>query len=245
MGHIIEGRNAVIEALRAGVSVSAVLVAQGVGGPPVEEVRTLAEAAGVPVKTVPKRMLDERSARGAHQGVMAEVASFGYSSLGEIISRSASKTPSLVIVLDHITDEGNLGAIARSAEVVGADGLIMPKARSAKVGPVAQKTSAGALSHLPVAREANMVQALTALKDAGYWVAGASEKAEMLAWDAPLEGRLALVMGGEGEGLSRLVEQSCDFLVRLPVAGSVSSLNVAQATTVLAFEWARRGAVGQ
>jgi len=242
MSALIEGRNAVIEALRAGVAVTQVLIASGVQGAPVEEVRRLAAAAGVPVKTVPRHVLDERSARGAHQGVAAEAAPFAYTALADIIASAADRPRSLVVVLDHLTDEGNLGAIARSAEVAGADGLVVPKARSAQVGAGAQKTSAGALAYLPVAREANIAQVIGRLKHAGYWAIGASEKADMLAWEAPLEGRIALVMGAEGEGLARLVERECDLLVRLPVAGSVESLNVAHAATVLMFEWVRRGA---
>lgn len=242
MSALIEGRNAVIEALRAGVAITEVLIASGTTGAPVEEVRRLAADAGVPVKTVPRRLLDERSARGAHQGVAAEAAPFAYTGIADLIASAADRPRSLVVVLDHLTDEGNLGAIARSAEVAGADGLVVPKARSAQVGAVAQKTSAGALAHLPVAREANIVQVIGRLKDAGYWAIGASEKADMLAWDAPLEGRIALVMGAEGDGLARLVERECDLLVRLPVAGSVESLNVAHAATVLMFEWVRRGA---
>ncbi len=240
MSALIEGRNAVIEALRAGVPVTGILIAAGTKGAPVDEVRRLAADTGVPVETVSRRLLDERSVRGAHQGVLAEVAPFAYAPLADIIATAAGRPRSLIVVLDHITDEGNLGAIARSAEVAGADGLVVPKARSAQVGAVAQKTSAGALAYLPVAREANIVQVLGRLKETGYWIVGASEKADMLAWEAPLEGRIALVMGAEGEGLARLVEKTCDLLVRLPVAGSIDSLNVAQAATVLMFEWVRR-----
>lgn len=241
MSDLIEGRNAVIEALRAGRVVTAVLIAAGTKGAPVDEVRRLAAEVGVPVKTVPRHVLDERSVRGAHQGVVAEATPFEYTALADIIASAAERPRSLVVVLDHITDEGNLGAVARSAEVAGADGLVVPKARSAQVGTVAQKTSAGALAYLPVAREPNIVQVLGRLKEHGYWVVGASEKADTLAWEAPIEGRIALVVGAEGEGLARLVEKTCDLLVGLPVAGSIDSLNVAQAATVLMFEWVRRG----
>jgi 23S rRNA (guanosine2251-2'-O)-methyltransferase len=242
MSTLVEGRNAVLEALRAGVPVTAVLLASGSEGGPVDEIRRLAAGRGIAVRTVARRVLDERSVRGAHQGVMAEMAAFAYTPLAEVLERVGDRDASLVIVLDHITDEGNLGAVARSAEVAGADALVIPKARSAAIGPAAYKTSAGALAHLPVVREPNLVRVLEHLKEAGYWVAGATESATTLAWDAPLEGRLVLVMGSEGEGISRLVEKACDFTVRLPVAGRVGSLNVAQAATVLAFEWSRRTA---
>lgn len=244
MSTLVEGRNAVLEALRAGVPITAVLLASGSQGSPIDEIRRLAAERGVAVRTVGRQVLDERSVRGTHQGVMAEIASFAYTPLDEVLQGVGERAASLIIVLDHITDEGNLGAVARSAEVVGADALVIPKARSAGVGPGAYKASAGALAHLPVVREPNVVRALERLKDAGFWVAGASGAASTLAWDAPLEGRLVLVMGSEGTGLSRLVERACDFLVRLPVAGKVDSLNVAQAATVLAFEWLRRTGAG-
>lgn len=240
MSAAIEGRNAVLEALRAGMPIASVLIASGAGGRPIDELRRLAAERDVPVRTVARAALDERSVRGAHQGVMADVVPFAYTPIGEILRGVGESRPSLIVVLDHVTDEGNLGAVARSMEVVGADALVIPKARSAAVGAVAYKTSAGALAHLPVAREPNLVRVLQQLKSAGYWIAGATEKADTLVWDAPLEGRLVLVMGSEGAGLSRLAEETCDFLVRLPVAGAVSSLNVAQAATVLAFEWMRK-----
>lgn len=241
MAEFIEGRNAVREALRGGLAIERVLVARTAGGAPIDDIERLAADAGVPVSVVPRHVLDERSVRGAHQGVIAQTSSYAYTPLAEIIARHADAPRSLVIVLDHITDEGNLGAIARSAEVAGASGLVVPKARSARVGAVAHKTSAGALAHLPVAREPNVTRALEDLKRADYWVVGASETAPATLWDTPLDGRLAIVAGAEGEGLARLVERSCDFLVRIPVAGKVGSLNVAQAVTVLAFEWVRRG----
>ena len=244
MSTLVEGRNAVIEALRAGAPVTAVLVAKGTEGRPIDEVRRLAQERGIPVRTVPRSALDGRSERGAHQGVIAEVAPFDYAPLETVLRTVGERERSLVIALDHVTDEGNLGAIARVAEVAGADALLIPKARSAGVGAAAHKTSAGAVSHLPVVREPNLVRALERFKDAGFWVAGASASALDLVWDAPLEGRIVLVMGSEGEGLSRLVERTCDLLVRLPVAGRVDSLNVAQAAAVLAFEWVRRGSGG-
>lgn len=240
MSAVIEGRNAVLEALRAGAPLTEVLCAGGSEGDSIDEIRRLAAERGVAVRTVSRQVLDERSVRGAHQGVMAEIAQFAYTPLEQVLEGVGERPASLIVVLDHITDEGNLGAVARSAEVAGADALVIPKARSAGIGPAAYKTSAGALAHLPVVREPNVVRVLERLKDAGYWVAGATESASTLVWDAPLEGRLVLVMGSEGSGLSRLVEKACDFLVRLPVAGRVGSLNVAQAATVLAFEWVRR-----
>jgi 23S rRNA (guanosine2251-2'-O)-methyltransferase len=171
---------------------------------------------------------------------MAVVRSFRYVPLSVIVARGAAALRSLVVVLDHVTDPGNLGAVARSAEAAGASGLVIPSQRSASVGAVARKSAAGALEHLPVARVVNLTRALAELKDGGYWIAGADEAAPAPVWECPLDDRLVLVLGSEGAGLSRLVRENCDFLVSIPMAGRVGSLNVAQAATVLAFEWVRR-----
>lgn len=241
MSDIVEGRNAVVEALRAGRPLRRILLASGAKPNPVlDEIVRLARDARISVERVQKPELDRRSERGAHQGVMAIAEEFRFSDLGDLIRRAEGQPNALVIALDHITDPGNLGAVARSAEVVGAIGLVVPKQRSAQVTAATHKAAAGALAHLPIAQVPNLVRALEQLKEAGFWVAGASEKAKQLAWDAPLDGRLVLVMGSEGSGLSRLTEERCDFLVSLPVVGRVGSLNVAQATSVLAYEWARR-----
>lgn len=218
-----------------------VVIAEGASGTPISDIEHAAEKRGVPVTRALKKKLDQHSERGAHQGVIAHAEPFPFASLEQVIRAADGKDCSLVVVLDHITDPGNLGAIVRSVEVAGGDAVLIPKRRTASVGAGAYKTSAGALAHLPVAQEANLVRSIERLKEVGYWVAGADASSETMAWDAPLEGRLVLVMGSEGEGLSRLVRESCDFLVGLPVAGKLDSLNVAQATTVLAFEWVRRG----
>ena len=229
------------EALRAGVPLVEVRISSGTRDADVlEEIVTLARRAGVPVRGVTRHELDRVSARGAHQGVMAAVRPFSYVPLSEIVAGAAASPRSLVIVLDHITDPGNLGAVARSAEAAGASGLIIPSQRSASVAAVARKSAAGALEHLPVARVVNLTRALAELKDAGYWIAGADEAAPSPVWESRLDDRLVLVLGAEGTGLSRLVRENCDFLVSIPMVGRVGSLNVAQAATVLAFEWVRR-----
>ena len=145
-------------------------------------------------------------------------------------------------MLDHVTDDGNFGAIVRSAEVVGAAGVVIANKRAAGVTVGSYKTSAGAVMHLPIAQVPNIARALDDLKDAGFWVAGASEHAQDVCWDSPLQGRVALVMGSEGDGISRLVLEKCDFLTKLPQRGLTESLNVAQAACALCFEWMRRNA---
>ncbi len=237
----IEGKNAVLEALRAGVPLERILVADSARADRAhEEILRLGRAAGLRAEMVSRRELDRMSERGAHQGVIAVARPFVHAALEAVLSASSDAPWSLIIALDHVTDPGNLGAVARTAEVVGADALLVPSRRSAAVTPAAWKAAAGALAHVPLVKETNLVRALERLKSHGYWVAGATEQAEQTAWDAPLEGRLVLVMGSEGEGLARLTKDTCDFLVRLPQAGRVGSLNVAQATTALAYEWLRR-----
>lgn len=200
--------------------------------------------AGVRVETVDREFLDrvstEGHSHGAHQGIVCEVPPYRYADIDDIARAGAAKDSSLVLVLDHITDEGNLGAVIRTAEVVGADGVVIASKRAAQVTVGVYKTSAGAAFHVPVARVPNLVSALDALKRVGFWVAGASEHAREDIWHAPLDGRVALVCGNEGAGISRLVQESCDFLVALPQRGQVGSLNVAQATTAICYEWLRR-----
>lgn len=237
----VEGRNAVTELLASGRKVNRLFVLDGAKpGDPLSELTAVARARGVRVDTVGRKELDRMSERGAHQGVIALVEPYRYASIDEVIARGAASEASLVVVLDHVTDPQNLGAVVRTAEVVGAAGVLIPKDRSAGMTPSALKAAAGAAEHLPVARITNIVQSLERLKEAGYWIVGASEKARQNAWQAPLEGRIALVMGAEGSGLARLTERSCDLLVSLPVRGRVSSLNVSAATAVLAYEWLRR-----
>lgn len=237
----VEGRNAVTELLASGRRITRFFVLDGARpNDPLTLLADQARARGVRVETASRKDLDRLSERGAHQGVIAVVEPFHYASLDEILARSEGEACSLLIVLDHVTDPQNLGAVVRTAEVVGAHGVIVPKDRAAAMTPSALKAAAGAAEHIPICRAANISQVLERCKQEGYWVAGASEKAESLAWDAPLEGRIVLVMGAEGSGLARLTERACDLLVRLPVAGHVSSLNVSVATAVLAYEWLRR-----
>lgn len=242
MSESIEGRNAVLEALRSGLRLERVMLAEGMKpNPATNEIASLASAAGVPVERVPRSALDAKSARGAHQGVIAVAAAFRYAELEDVVRAIEGLPRALIVVLDHVTDPGNLGAIIRSVEVAGGSAVIIPRERSAAVGPIVHKASAGATAHLPIVRVANIGQAIATLVDADMWIGGADERGEADLWHAPIDGRLVLVMGAEGAGLSRLVRERCDFLVSIPVAGEVSSLNVAQATSVLAFEWVRRG----
>lgn len=233
----IEGRRACLEALEVGVPLKSVLIAEG--DTSLAKLTQRFEIAGVPIRKVSRAELSKLSSHGAHQGIICESEPYHYRGLEDIIA-AAGNDDALIVVLDHVTDEGNFGAIVRSAEVVGASGVVIAKARSAAVGTGAYKTSAGAVLHLPIARVANIASALGVLKEAGFWVAAASEHAKQDLWHAPLCGRIALVMGSEGTGISRLTLERCDFECSLPQRGKVESLNVAQAATVMCYEWLRR-----
>ncbi len=241
-GNYIEGRRAAFEALRAGFPIKRALIAQGVENEPaIRDLLAGLGEAGVGVKSVARAQLDAISSHGAHQGIVLEVGKFPYADLADIIAGAGPvDRPALVVVLDHVTDAGNFGAIVRSAEVVGAAGVVIPNKRSAEVTVATYKTSAGAVMHLPIAQVPNIARALEDLKAAGFWVGGATEHAEGVCWDAPFEGRVALVMGSEGDGISRLVLDTCDFTTKLSQRGATESLNVAQAATALCFEWLRR-----
>lgn len=246
MADYIEGKHPVIEALRVGIPLTQIMVADNLKRDGLlADIERKARRADVPVKQVPRKKLDEISSRGSHQGVIAVAREFDYVSVRQITDAAKQQAEeangrALVIVLDHITDAGNLGAIVRSAHTVGASGIIIPNKRSCQVTSATYKSSAGAIAHLPVARVSNLVGAMEALKQEGFWIAGASEHAKDVIWDANLTGKIALVMGSEGEGISRLVLENCDFLVKLPQVGKVESLNVAQAATACMYEWLRQ-----
>ncbi len=246
MAEYVEGKRPVLEALRAKVPVRCLYVAEGLKGDKVvDDVVRRCHKMGVSVKQVRRSDLDARSERGSHQGLMLETRPYSYVSGQDIIDEANRYAQdhnghALIIILDHITDAGNLGAIARSAEIVGASGIIIPNKRSARVTAATYKSSAGAISHIKVAQVSNIAQTIERLKKENFWVAGASEQAHDYIWDSPLAGRLVLVMGSEGEGLSRLTKEHCDFLVALPQAGHVGSLNVAQAGTACMYEWMRQ-----
>ncbi len=237
----IEGRRAAAEAMELGIPITRALIQKdsGNGDPALAELARTLELDGVEVERVAKPILDSLSSHGAHQGVVLKVRPYRYAELADVIA-AAGEGNALVIVLDHVTDEGNFGAIVRTAEVVGAAGVVVAKARAARVGTAAYKTSAGAVLHLPIAQVSNLATALDELKNHGFWVGGATEHAHADIWSSPVQGRLALVMGSEGNGISRLVREHCDFEFRLPQRGQVESLNVAQATTAIAYEWLRR-----
>ncbi len=251
MADYIEGKRPVIEVLRVGMPLKCIYMADNLRRDSmVADIERKARKFNVPVVRIARRRLDEIShleeeGRASHQGVIAETLPFSYVGTRDITSVANSYATkhdgrALVILIDHITDAGNLGAIIRSADAFGASGVIIPNKRSAHVTAATYKSSAGAVVHMPVAQVANLVRSIERLKKEGFWVAGASEKADGVVWDANLKGKIALVVGNEGEGISRLVQENCDFFVRLPQFGCVGSLNVAQAATACMYEWLRQ-----
>ena len=240
MNVTIYGRNAVLEALNAG-RVRRLRVAAGATGK-ADSLVEAARAAGVPVVQVERREIDRLAPNANHQGVVAEVAPFVYATLDSVLQGAARRGEApFLLILDCIQDPQNLGSLLRTAEIVGVHGAILPRHRAAEVTPAVEKSSAGAVEHLPVVQETNLTQTIARLKQAGLWIGGveAADKAVDY-WNARLTGPLALVVGSEGKGISRLVRESCDFLVRLPMRGQVTSLNAAVAGSIVLYEALRQ-----
>lgn len=243
MADYIWGRYPVLEALRSKRRVHRVYVAQGPQDPALIQLVDQARRVGVPVETSSRRRLDDLSKNANHQGVMAVAAPREYADLDDLIARAKELgEPPLVVVLDAIQDVQNLGSLIRTAEVVGAHGVVIPEHRAAGLTPAVDKTSAGAVEFLPVARVTNITRTLDELKKQGLWCVGLDGDAETTYDKADLKGPIALVVGNEGKGISRLAREHCDLLVRLPMRGHVGSLNAAIAGSVVLYEiWRQRG----
>ncbi|MCD7902202.1 MAG: 23S rRNA (guanosine(2251)-2'-O)-methyltransferase RlmB, partial [Oscillospiraceae bacterium] len=225
---LIEGRNAVIEALRAGRSIDKIYLAKGETDRTLGHIASKARAQGVVVVETDRRKLDALSATKAHQGVVAVAAVKDYCTVADILRAAEEKgEPPFVIVCDEISDPQNLGAVLRSAECAGAHGVIIPKRRSAGITGVVEKVSAGAAEYVPVARVPNLSAALRELKEHGLWVYGSTAGAERSLWEMDFTGPVCLVIGSEGDGMGRLVAENCDFLVGIPMRGRLDSLNAA------------------
>ena len=238
---IIEGRNAVIEALRAGTTIDKIFIQKGETDKTLGHIASTARAAGVVVVDADKRKLDFMSRTHAHQGVIALTSVREYVSVEDIlnIAREKGENP-LIVVCDEISDPHNLGAIIRSAETAGAHGVIIPKRRSAGLTAVVGKTSAGAVAHVPVARVPNLPALLKELKEEGVWVFGTAADGTTPLYQADLKGPAAIVIGSEGTGMGRLVAENCDFTVSIPMFGKINSLNASAAAAVLLYEAVRQ-----
>jgi len=237
---IIEGRNTVIEALRAGVSVDKVFIAKGDTDKTLRHIASKARDAAVVVVEVDKRKLDQMSVTHSHQGVIAMVASAEYVSVEHILSIAENKGEKpLIVICDGISDPHNLGAIIRTCEAVSAHGVIIPKRRSAGLSAIVAKTSGGAVFHTAVARVSNLSATIKELKSKGVWVVGAAADAGTTIWEADFTVPTAFVIGSEGSGIGRLVGEVCDYKAKIPMDGKLSSLNASVSAAIFLFE-ARR-----
>jgi len=242
---VIEGRNAVMEALRAGVAIDKILIAKGETDATLRHIASTARAAGIAVVESDRRKLDSMSLTHAHQGVIATAACAQYATIGDIleIARKKGEEP-LIVLCDEISDPHNLGAIIRTCDAAGGHGVVVPKRRSAGLNATVSKASSGAVYHTAVARVTNMTATLKELKKAGVWVYGASADAETVLWQADFSGPTALVVGSEGTGIGRLVSENCDYHVRIPMLGKITSLNASVAAALLLYEVVRQRGYG-
>ncbi len=232
---ILVGVHPVAEALRAGHPLDRVLVARGTAGPRVQEIVDLARQSSVPVRFETRDALDRVAGSANHQGIVALGAAKRYAELDRV-----AETAGLLVLLDGVEDPHNLGAIVRTAHAAGAAGVVVPERRSAGLTEVVAKAAAGALEHLPICQVANLNRALESLKEKGYWIYGLDERGAQDYDRVDYAQPAAFVLGGEGKGLHEQVRRHCDALLRIPMAGRISSLNVSVAAGVVLFEWRRR-----
>jgi len=238
---IIEGRNAVLEALRAGVAIDKVFIAKGETDAALRHIASTARASGAAVSDADRRKLDAMSVTHAHQGVIATAACTEYATVEDIleIARQRGQAP-LIVLCDEISDPHNLGAIIRTCEAAGAHGVIIPKRRSAGLTATVAKASSGAVYHTAVARVTNLTTVIKDLKKAGVWVFGATAGGGTPLWQADLKSPAALVIGSEGSGISRLVGENCDAEIGIPMYGRLSSLNASVSAAILLYEAVRQ-----
>ena len=238
---MIEGRNAVIEALRTQTNIDKIYIQRGETDKTLGHIASKARAAGIVVVEADRRKLDGMSRTHAHQGVIALAAVREYVSLEDILADAAAKGEQpLLVVCDEISDPHNLGAIIRTAYCAGAHGVIIPKRRSAGLTSIVAKTSAGAVSHMKVARVPNIPALLKDLKKQGIWVFGTAADGTTGLYDADLKGPAAIVIGSEGDGMTRLAAENCDFLVSIPMKGDLNSLNASASAAILLYEAVRQ-----
>jgi 23S rRNA (guanosine2251-2'-O)-methyltransferase len=232
---ILIGIHPVAEALRARRPLDRVLVAKGVGGARVQEIIDLSRKNSTPLRFEERAALDRLAGSAAHQGVVALGAAKQYAELDDIVGAAH-----MLVVLDGLEDPHNLGAVIRTAHAAGADAVVVPERRAAGLTDTVAKAAAGALEHLPVIRVTNINRALEDLKKAGFWAYGVDERGDQSYDTVDYAERAVLVFGAEGKGLHQMVRQHCDVLLRIPMSGKISSLNVSVAAGVVLFDWKRR-----
>lgn len=237
---VIEGRNAVLEAFRSGKTIDRLFVQDGSKDGPVQTILREARKKDTIIQFVKKERLDQMSETGKHQGVLAYAAAYSYATVEDILEHAREKgEPPFILLLDGIEDPHNLGAIIRTAHQAGAHGIIIPKRRAAGLTAVAARTSAGAINYLPVAKVTNLKNTMEALKKKGIWFACADMAGDLM-YHTDLTGPIGLVIGNEGEGVSRLVREACDLYVSIPMKGQIDSLNASVAAGILSYEIVRQ-----
>lgn len=238
---LIEGRNAVTEAIRSGRAINKVFLADGDTDRALGRLAGMAKDAGAVVVRMDRRRLDEMSPTGAHQGIIASVAAHEFATVDDMFALAEARSePPLFVICDELSDPHNLGAIIRTAECAGAHGIVIPKRRSVGLTAVVGKASAGALEYLPVARVSNIAATIRELKQRGVWVFGTAADGATPLYQADFKGAAAIVIGNEGVGMSRIVAESCDFKVSIPMKGHISSLNASAAAAILLYEAVRQ-----
>ena len=237
----LEGRNALTEALKSGRTIDKVFIAAGETDRGLQRLAAQAKEAGAVVVPVDRRKLDAMSVTRAHQGVICLAAAHAYCSIDDILAEAESRGEApLIIICDELTDPHNLGAILRSGECAGAHGVIIPKRRSVGLTAVVAKASAGAVEYMKVARVTNITAAIEELKSRGVWIFGTAAEGSIPMYKADLKGATAIVIGSEGDGMSRLVQKSCDVTVHIPMKGRINSLNASAAASILLYEAVRQ-----
>ena len=240
MSEQIEGRNAVMEAFRSGQVIDKLFILDGCQDGPVRSIARKERKKDTIINYVPKERLDQLSQTGSHQGVIAQIAAYEYSTVEDILEKAREKgEPPFIFLLDNIEDPHNLGAIIRTANLAGAHGVIIPKRRAVGLTATVAKTSAGALNYTPVAKVTNLGKTIDELKEAGIWFVCADMDGDRM-YDLNLKGPIGMVIGNEGEGVSRLIREKCDFTAAIPMKGDIDSLNASVAAGILAYEIVRQ-----
>ncbi|MCK5757640.1 MAG: 23S rRNA (guanosine(2251)-2'-O)-methyltransferase RlmB [Clostridiales bacterium] len=242
---LIAGRNPVMEALKSNTDINSIMIARGSGEGIIRAIAAKAKKQGIPVKEVSPVKLDALIPAKNHQGVVANISPIKFYLLRDILKIAADKgEDALIIILDGIEDVHNFGAIARTAEACGAHGIVIHKHGAAPVSSIAVKASAGALMHVPIARVTNITKTIMELKEKGLWIAGTDMIGDSKYYEANLKGPIGVVIGSEGKGMSRLVRESCDFNVNIPMAGKMASLNASNAAAIVLFEVLKQRTLG-
>lgn len=237
---IIEGRNPVLEAIKSGRTIEKIYVARGAVEGSLKMITAMAKDRGIVINETERKRLDDMSETGGHQGIIALVSPYVYSDVDDILNDAKNKEEApFIIILDEIEDPHNLGSIIRTANLCGAHGVIIPKRRAASVTAAVAKASAGAIEYMKVAKVTNINQTIKELKEKGLWIAGMDMDGEVC-YKTDLKGPIAIVVGSEGKGISKLVKENCDMVVKIPISGDIDSLNASVAAGIMMYEIQRQ-----